>query len=265
MPNVSVDDINIYYEIFGKGTPLLMIMGLKFSLLDWGEKLPQKLAEKYQVILFDNRDAGRSSRVTNLYSIADMANDTAGLLAELEIAKAHVFGISMGGAIAQHFALNHANKVDKLILGCTMAGGNCSVYDDSIRELAFFSNQSPQDEDEKLWRLLFTKEFIDNNRSDLEISTQKTKQYYSEPDAIARQLNALFTHNTCNHLQDITASTLVITGDKDIAIPSGNSEFLAKGISRAKLEKIQGAAHAFCHSHPDETAKFILDFLQYTY
>ena len=56
MPNVSVDDINIYYEIFGKGTPLLMIMGLKFSLLDWGEKLPQKLAEKYQVILFDNTD-----------------------------------------------------------------------------------------------------------------------------------------------------------------------------------------------------------------
>ncbi len=272
MPTVSIGDINIYYEILGKGTPLLMIMGLKFSLLDWGEKLPQKLAEKYQVILFDNRDSGRSSRVTNLYSIADMANDTSGLLDELGIAKAHVFGISMGGAspkgqaafsgIAQRFALNHANKVDKLILGCTMAGGNCSVYDDSIRELAFSSNQSPQDEDEKLWQLLFTKEFIDHNRSDLETSTQKTKQYYSEPDAVARQLNALFTHDTCNHLQDITASTLVITGDKDIAIPPENSEFLVKGISRAKLEKIKDAAHAFCHSHSDETAKILLNFLQ---
>lgn len=129
-----------------------MIMGLKFSLLDWGEKLPQKLAEKYQLILFDNRDSGRSNRAKNPYSMADMANDKSSLLDELGINKAHVFGISMGGAspkgqaafssIAQHFALNHPHKVDKLILGCTMADGNCSVYDDSIRELAFSSNQN---------------------------------------------------------------------------------------------------------------------------
>lgn len=97
MPNVRVGNIDLYYETLGKGNPLLMIMGLKFSLLDWGEKLPQKLAEKYQVILFDNRDSGRSSRATNSYSIADMANDTSGLLDELGITKAHIFGISMGG------------------------------------------------------------------------------------------------------------------------------------------------------------------------
>ncbi|MBW4640513.1 MAG: alpha/beta hydrolase [Gloeocapsa sp. UFS-A4-WI-NPMV-4B04] len=99
MPNVRVGNIDLYYEI-GKVNPLLVIMGLKFSLLDWGEKLPQKLVEKYQVILFDNRNSGRSSRATNTYSIADMANDTSGLLDELGITKAHVFGISMGGAIA---------------------------------------------------------------------------------------------------------------------------------------------------------------------
>jgi len=62
MPTIRVGNIDLYYETLGKGIPLLMIMGLKFSLLDWGEKLPQNLAEKYQVILFDNRDSGRSSR-----------------------------------------------------------------------------------------------------------------------------------------------------------------------------------------------------------
>lgn len=262
MPNVRVGNIDVYYETLGKGTPLLMIMGLKFSLLDWGEKLPQKLAEKYQVILFDNRDSGRSSRAKNPYSMANMANDTSSLLDELGITKAHVFGISMGGAIAQHFALNHPHKVDKLILACTMAGGNCSVYDDSIRELAFSSNQNQQDEDEKLWRLLFTKEFIENNRQSLKEFTQKTKPYHSEPAAMERQLYAIFSYDTCTRLPNITSPTLVITGDKDIAIPPENSEFLAKGISGAKLEKIKDAAHAFCYSLPDETAEFVINFLQ---
>lgn len=141
MPNARVGNIDIYYETLGQGTPLLMIMGLKFSLLDWGEKLPQELAQHYQVILFDNRDSGRSSRVTNTYSLADMANDASGLLNELGITKAHVFGISMGGMIAQHFALNNTSKLDKLILGCTMAGGGCSKPG-SIGGIAFSSNES---------------------------------------------------------------------------------------------------------------------------
>lgn len=261
MPNVRVGEIDLYYETLGKGDPLLMIMGLKFSLLDWGEKLPQELAQHYQVILFDNRDSGRSSRATNFYSLADMANDTSGLLDELGITKAHVFGISMGGMIAQHLALNHAGKLDKLILGCTMAGGDCSKPG-SIGGLALSSNQSPQAEDEKLWQLLLTQEFIDKNRLDLKKSTQKTKPYYSEPDGVARQLYAISTHDTCTRLLNITTPTLVLTGDKDIAIPSENSKFLAESIPKAKLEEIKGAAHAFCYSHPNETANFVLDFLQ---
>lgn len=261
MPNARVANIDLYYETYGKGTPLLMIMGLKFSLLDWGEKLPQELAQHYQVILFDNRDSGRSSRAITPYSIADMANDASGLLAELGITKAHVFGISMGGMIAQHFALNYAGKLDKLILGCTMAGGNCSKSG-SIGGIALSSNQSQQDGDDALWQFLFTKEFIDNNRQDLKRFTQKTKQYHSEPAAMERQLHAIFTHNTCNSLRNITAPTLVLTGDQDRAIPPENSKVLTNSIPGAKLEEIKDAAHAFCYSHPDETADFVINFLQ---
>ena len=77
-----------------------------------------------------------------------------------------------------------------------------------------------------------------------------------------RQLYAIFSHDTCTRLPNITSPTLVITGDKDIVIPPENSEFLAKGISGAKLEKIKDAAHAFCYSNPDETAEFVINFLQ---
>jgi 3-oxoadipate enol-lactonase len=126
MPKATVGNIDINYKIQGQGEPLLLIIGLSFSLLDWGIKLPDLLSQHYKVILFDNRDAGETSRSPDLYTLAQMASDAAGLLDALGEPKAHVFGVSMGGMIAQHFALNHADQLNKLILGCTMAGGGCS-------------------------------------------------------------------------------------------------------------------------------------------
>ncbi|WP_310485698.1 alpha/beta hydrolase, partial [Chamaesiphon sp. VAR_48_metabat_403] len=96
MTQILVGDIKIDYEIQGSGAPLLMIMGLSFSRRDWGEKFIELLARNYQLILFDNRDAGLTSKSTRPYSIADMADDVAGLLNGLNIPKAHVFGVSMG-------------------------------------------------------------------------------------------------------------------------------------------------------------------------
>ncbi|MEH1862761.1 MAG: alpha/beta hydrolase [Nostoc sp.] len=129
MPEIQVGDISIYYEIKGSGYPLLMVMGFSFSLLDWGDVFPDELAKHYQVILFDNRDSGRTkSQSTDNYTTADMANDAAGLLNALGIAQAHVLGFSMGGMIAQQFALRHPTKLNKLILACTMAGGDCSDF-----------------------------------------------------------------------------------------------------------------------------------------
>ncbi|WP_309744397.1 alpha/beta hydrolase, partial [Chamaesiphon sp. OTE_20_metabat_361] len=114
MTQITVGDIDINYKIKGSGKPLLMIVGLSFSLLDWGNKFTELLAQNYQLILFDNRDAGLTSPSPRPYSIVDMADDAAGLLDALNIPKAHVFGVSMGGAIAQQFALKYPDKLDKL-------------------------------------------------------------------------------------------------------------------------------------------------------
>ncbi|MDZ8263009.1 alpha/beta fold hydrolase [Nostoc sp. ChiQUE01b] len=87
MPENKVGDISIYYEVKGSGYPLLMIMGLSFSLLDWGDVFLDELAKHYQVIVFDNRDSGRTkSQSIDNYTTADMANDVAGLLNALGIA-----------------------------------------------------------------------------------------------------------------------------------------------------------------------------------
>jgi 3-oxoadipate enol-lactonase len=251
MTKITVGDIDINYEIKGSGAPLLMIMGLSFSLRDWGNKFTEILAQNYQLILFDNRDAGLTSQSTRSYNIADMADDAAGLLDALKIPKAHVFGVSMGGAIAQQFALKYPDKLDKLILGCTMAGGTCSQMGD------IGGVMSGQLDD-----LLFTPTFIQSNRQELTKFFAETTPFHSKGNALQRQLQAFGTHDTCDILAGIKASTLIITGDKDIAIPRSNSDLLATKIPHAKLEIIADAAHGFSYSHPDIGANSIHLFLQ---
>ena len=251
MTQITVGDIEIDYKIQGSGTPLLMIMGLSFSRRDWGEKFIELLAQNYQLILFDNRDAGLTSQSPRLYSVVDMADDAAGLLEALNIPKAHVFGVSMGGAIAQQFSLKYPDKLDKLILGCTMAGGNCSQMGDISGVMSG-----------NLLDLLFTPTFIQNHRQKLTEFLAETTPLHSRGAALQRQLQAFASHDTCDTLSNIQATTLIITGDKDIAIPRSNSDVLAAKIPNVKLEIIADAAHEFSFSHLDITADLIHLFLQ---
>src|SRR5262249_55380769 len=122
MPKIRVDDIDIHYEVRGKGAPLLLIMGSQGNLDWWPEELKQGLEKHFRLIMFDNRGAGRTGEVDGQYRIPQMADDAAGLLEALEIPRAHVFGVSMGGMIAQEFALRHPKRVDHLVLGCTHPG-----------------------------------------------------------------------------------------------------------------------------------------------
>jgi len=251
MPKITVGGLNVNYQIRGTGDPLLLIIGLSFSLLDWGTQFPELLSQHYKVILFDNRDAGATSQATHPYTLAQMADDAASLLVALGEPKAHVFGVSMGGMIAQHFALKHADKLNKLILGCTAAGGTCSEFGDASGLLT--GNLLP---------LLFTPEFIRDHQPDLTKLLQTTTPFHSQGGALQRQLQAMQTHDTCNLLGKITAPTLVITGDRDPVIPPHNSDFLAKNIPGAKQVTIEGASQGFCVSHPDDTATALIDFLQ---
>ena len=122
MPTVQANEIEIYYEEHGEGPPLLLIMGWGGNAATWKPQLPG-LAERFHVIAFDNRGAGRTKAPDGPYTIAQMADDTAGLLDSLELPSAHVFGISMGGMVAQELALSHAERVRTLVLGCTSPGG----------------------------------------------------------------------------------------------------------------------------------------------
>src|SRR5581483_2492164 len=127
MPHARVNGVRLHYEVEGSGQPLLFIAGLGQPAIAWDPELVHTMAKSYQVITYDNRGTGLSDKPDEPYSIALFASDAVGLLDTLSIARAHLFGVSMGGMIAQELGAHYSQRVGSLTLGCTTPGGRNAV------------------------------------------------------------------------------------------------------------------------------------------
>jgi pimeloyl-ACP methyl ester carboxylesterase len=264
MPKIQVNDIEMYYEISGSGLPLTLIMGLGGSARMWME-LPSLFVEHFQVITFDNRGAGRSSKPQAEYSTDLFADDTYGLLKALGIDKTHVYGISMGGMIAQKLALKYPDIIDKLILGCTLPSAGYAPPGPELARDMQESMTLPQEERVgKMLNYFVSEEFIaDKSR---QIEKLKENMILDEKDqgvdAFMRQYTAISNHNTVGDVENIRNKTLVITGDADLMVPMKNSQYLASRIPGSELAVIPGGGHGYGFEKPAETFKIIMDFLK---
>ncbi|MBC8443896.1 MAG: alpha/beta fold hydrolase, partial [Deltaproteobacteria bacterium] len=146
MPTLTANNCQLYYDIHGDGDPLVLIMGLRRNVEWWYRQIPS-LSEHFRVIVFDNRGAGRSDKPNMEYSIRLFAEDTAALMAVLDIPDASILGVSMGGYIAQELAINHPDRVRKMILGCTSCGGGRALLMSPERLQKFTANASLQPEE----------------------------------------------------------------------------------------------------------------------
>jgi 3-oxoadipate enol-lactonase len=262
MPKVQVRDVNLNYDLHGNGEPLLMIMGLGASSAAWDPELLEDLARIFRVITFDNRGTGQSDKPDAPYSIEMFADDAAGLLDKLNIRRAHIFGVSMGGMIAQEFSLRHPSRTATLTLGCTTAGGTHSVPPppESLKVLtAPREGVAPEEVIRRGWPLGYTAKYIAENRAALEASIPRLLKYPTPPYAFQRQLEGTYTLKTYDRLPQIKEPTLVITGAEDVLIPAKNSEIIAAQIPGAKLHLIANAGHAFWVSR-DEFMKVFVPF-----
>lgn len=260
MPYASNEGVRIFWEGQGKedGEPLLMIMGLTFTHKMWGRLWPG-LAERYRVILFDNRGVGRSDAPLGPYSIPQMAQDAACVLEAAGYQSAHVIGASMGGMIAQELALRYPEKVRSLMLGCTTYGG---VRFRRPKLWTFRKMLNPRMTIEE--RILRTTEFLYGEGTPWERIAEDVairKAEYPKPQGIVGQVASFLTWSSWSRLDEIACPTLLVHGTNDQLVPYANSEVLARRIKDAQLIALPGAGHVFLTDEPERTLALTLEFL----
>jgi pimeloyl-ACP methyl ester carboxylesterase len=249
----------IYWDEAGQGEPLLLIMGLGYPSAAWYRTRPV-LAKEYRTIAFDNRGVGQSDMPAGPYFIPLMASDAAAVLDAAGVESAHVFGISMGGMIAQEFALQYPGRVRSLILGCTSAGGPHAVRADSEATAMLMARASMTREEAAEAAVPFIYHPSTPRRL-IDEDIEMRRPWFPHPNAYTAQLQGILAWEAYSRLSQINAPTLVIHGESDRLVPAGNGKLIAEKIPGAKLVMLTGASHIFPTDQPEAAIRAIREFL----
>ena len=252
----------IAYEEVGSGEPLVLVSGQGGDRHGW-DAVRHDFAQNYRVITFDHRGTGESDkpREPDTYTTRGFAQDVVELLDHLGIARAHAYGISMGGRICQWLGIDHANRVGALVLGCTTPGNAHGVRrppdvdaqmanrpTDPEQAMRFLAGQmvSPAYLDAHPEYASFLRERARNP-----IPSYAQKLHYAASEG----------HDTWDLLPSIKAPVLVIHGTDDTINPTANAPLLASRIPGAELRLIEGGRHGYFIEFREEASAAVLDFL----
>ena len=250
MPKVVVNDIDIYYETGGSGERLLFISRTGGDLRNKPNIFESPLVNQFEVLSYDQRGFGQTSKPDKPYSMAGYADDAAGLLDTLGWERCYVIGISFGGMVAQEFALRHPHKIRRLALMCTSSGGQGgSSY--PLHELSDLPIEERARKSIEISNLHWDKEWQEKNSSlyeaALEMRYNQLKFVSKDPELMLgskRQLEARKQHDTWDRLPQISIPTGIFGGKYDGIAPLENLEKLQQAIPGAILEMFEGG-HVF--------------------
>jgi len=270
MSMARVGDANIEHYLEGEGPPLLLISGFTAQASGWSEPFVRLLQPHFSTIRYSHRGTGTSARLSGDITLRDLADDAAGLLDALDIEKAHVLGVSMGGLIAQELVLAYPQRVQGLVLGCT----TCSGGSQSQREggavpappevIALLTPQPGLSREEQIrqaWPAISTPEFIGAHSDVLEERLRVSLINPTPIETSMRQMAAIQAFDSFDRLPEIKAPTLVIHGDRDVLVPVANAYVLKERIRGAELRIVRGAGHLFAFEFPEESAAAVVEFL----
>jgi pimeloyl-ACP methyl ester carboxylesterase len=265
---VHVGDIDIAYKVFGKGDPILLIMGSGAVMDQWNPTLLRELSSNHTVIIFDHRGVGNTTAGTQPFSMIQFANDTAGLLDALKIQKADVLGYSMGSFVAQELALLHPEKLNRLILYAASCGGEEAIPQspDVAKIFSDVANNRLQDIT-KFLSVIFPESWIrshPNNLSPPQSNEVVPPDTAIQQDNVVKEWFATNWSGVCNELSKVTIPTLLVAGTEDVAVPANNSLIIAQKIPGAMLVQFKEAGHGLMHQYPEELSTVIETFLTTT-
>jgi len=262
MPFAMVNDIDLHYRLDGQGEEtIVLINGLADDVETWFAQMDDFLSAGYRVLRIDNRGIGASSKPAGPYSSRMLADDAKALVDLLGITDFHLMGVSMGGMIAQEFALAYPGDLRSVTFGCTYAapGPFCS------RMFAMWADMAPVlgvpfvMRDVTLWA--FTLPFFEKRGADLE-EFETAMRYMDQPvHAYLAQLAVIQNHDTTDRLNQITVPSLVLAGEEDILIPVALSRRIHEAILGSEWATTKGG-HACLWEHPAEFNQTFLDFVR---
>jgi pimeloyl-ACP methyl ester carboxylesterase len=251
----------LHWERTGTGPPVLLIMGLGLSGGAWWRTVPV-LSRRLQVLTFDNRGVGRSRSLQLAYTTEAMADDAVSVLDLAGVKRAHVYGISLGGMVAQQLALRHPSRVRSLVLGATHAGG-ANMHRPDIDVMAFMWERLLLPSENAAWRSVPLNYSERCRAAHSERIAEDVAQRLAHPfseQAYRAQLFAAALHDCYDELNRIRVPTLVVHGDDDRMVPVQNGRMLAERIPGAELLELPGTGHLYPTEAPyvdEEIAAFM--------
>jgi len=263
MPEIKINDANLYYEAHGNGEPLVLIPGLGTGLWLWFKQAPV-FAGSFRTIVFDPPGVGRSQESDVAFTARSMAATVARLLDALDIERAHVLGASLGGFVAQEFALEFPQKTMSLVLACTSAGGAGHIPPPASVLEAYASNFQLNAEERIRQNLLlsFAPDYVATHGAEVERVLEMRLSNFVPDEVYMQQAHAGQTFDASARVSQIKARTLVITGDADGIVPVENSYNLAAEIPQAKLAVVPGGSHMFFIEEADRFNQAVVEFIK---
>jgi len=260
MPKVQVNDIAMYYEVHGKGTPLVHIGGLAGDARAWTRQI-EHLAKYFQVLCFDNRGTGRTDCPDMAYSTGMFAEDTVGLMDALGIRRAHLYGISMGGCIVQQIAINHPDRALSLVINGSFA--KFDRFGARITEniMNVYESQGAAEAARHMTIACFTPRYFNSHKDEMDAKEKALGDAQRPAHAFIHSALAILEHDTRARIGEIKAPTLVNCGDTDPWCSPGCSEEIARLIPGARLKVYPNSSHFFLNEHFDQAMADIVGFL----
>ena len=262
MPKLTYNDTALYYEVHGRGAPLMLIAGLASDSQSWQPVLPA-LAAHFMVILLDNRGVGRSTQ-QGAISIGQMCDDCMALSRHLGQEKITLLGHSMGGMVAMECAIRYPQLIENLVLVATAprtSARNQLLFDDWAARRAAGTDLANWFRSIFAW--IFTPHYFDNQTQvDQAIEDQLHYPWPQSAEAFGQQVAALAAYDATPALPHITAATCVLAGALDLLMPVKTVATLAEQLPNARLVVIEGAAHSIHVERPDALFNHVVRFLQ---
>lgn len=264
MPRASNDGVELAYTVEGPAdAPVVtFVEGLGYAAWMW--QWQRERLSDYRTIVWDNRGAGDSDKPEGPYTIEEMAEDMAAVLDDAGVESTHVVGASMGGMIAQRFAIEHGDRVDRLALLCTSHGGPDAVPTPEATQERMFGVPEAYDEREAIrykMRPAMTEDFFEENDELIEQIIDWRLESDAPEDARLAQGAAVEAFDSAGELDAIDAPTLVCHGTDDRVLPVGNGRQVAERIPNAQLDLFEGGSHLFFLERPDAVTDAIRAFL----